>query len=154
MEILVVIAIIGLLGSIVFVALGTVRIKARDTKRKADLSQMGRLVLSSNCYLPDSGAGDYDLKELVAELTVKYPQYAQFASSLPVDPKTGNDTASNYRYKATDDGHCVLYTNFENENEEITLVGLTAPTPNTGIGILVADSYGPNGTDIYYQVSK
>ena len=92
-EILVVIAIIGVLASVAFVALGTVRLKARDTKRKVDLSQIGRLLSASTCYLPDTGAGDYDLIDLVSELMAKYPQYAQYASSLPKDPKTGSEIA-------------------------------------------------------------
>lgn len=153
-ELLVVISIIALLGSIVFVALGDTRKKARDTKRKSDLSQIGRFILASECYMPDGGAGDYDFKDLVAELVVKYPQYANFSSSLPIDPKSGNDTISNYRYEVTLDKHCVIYANFENENEEITLSSLTAPAPNAGTGILNATNPGPNGTTIYYQVSK
>ena len=153
-EILVVIAIIGVLASVAFVALGTVRLKARDTKRKVDLSQIGRLLSASTCYLPDTGTGDYDLIDLVSELMVKYPQYAQYASSLPKDPKTGSETATNYRYQVTADNHCVLYANFENENETITLGSLTAPTPNAGNGVLKAINPGPNGTNIYYQISK
>lgn len=153
-ELLVVIGIIALLSSIVFFAMGGVLKKSRDTKRKADLSQMGRFILASECYLPDAGAGDYDIKDLVAELIAKNPQYAGFASSVPRDPKTGTDAVSNYRYQITADKHCVFYANFENEKEVITLIGLTAPAPNAGNGVLNASSPGPNGTTIYYQISK
>lgn len=153
-EILVVIAIIAVLASLAFVALGSVRLKARDTKRKVDLSQISRLLSASTCYLPDTGAGDYDLIDLVPELMVKYPQYVQYASSLPKDPKTGSETVTNYRYEVTADNHCVLYANFENENEKITLGSLTAPTPNAGNGVLKAINPGPNGTNIFYQISK
>lgn len=153
-ELLAVIGIIALLSSIVFFAMGGTLKKSRDTKRKADLSQMGRFILASECYLPDAGAGDYDIKDLITELVAKNPQYASFVSSIPRDPKTGTDTVSNYRYQVTADKHCALYANYENENEPITLSGLNAPTPNTGIGTLSASAQGPNGTTIYYQISK
>lgn len=153
-ELLVVIAIIGLLATIVVLASGNTLKKARDTKRKNDLSQIGRFILSSNCYLPDAGAGDYDLKDLIPELTAKYPQYAQFAGALPKDPKTGSETATNYRYQATADGHCAMYANLENENEVITLNSITAPTAGAGTGVLKATNMGPNGTAIYYQIGK
>ena len=153
-EILIVIAIIGVLASVAFVALNNARLKARDTKRKVDLSQISRLLSASTCYLPDTGAGDYDLIDLVPGLIAKYPQSAQYASFLPKDPKTGSETASNYRYEVTADNHCVLYANFENKNETITLGSLTAPTPNAGNGVLRAINPGPNGTVIYYQISK
>lgn len=151
---MVVIGIIGVLATISVAALVPAQRKARDTKRKADLVQMGRLLQVGTCYLPSSGAGDYDLKELIPEFIVKYPQYAQFASYLPKDPRVGSDSASGYRYQADADGHCVLYGNLENEGEPITLPGLSSPAPNSGTGALRAGSTGPNGTAIYYQISK
>jgi len=153
-ELLSVIAIIGLLAGIVIFASSGILKKARDTKRKNDLAQMGRFILSSSCYSPDAGAGDYDLKDLVPELIAKYPQYAQFASALPKDPKSGSDSATNYRYQISSDGHCAIYANLENENEEITLNSITAPTAGAGTGVLRADNFGPNGTKIFYQIGK
>lgn len=153
-ELLVIVAIIGLLATIVVLAMGSTLKKARDIKRKSDLSQIGRFILSSNCYLPDTGVGDYDLKDLIPELTAKYPQYAQFAGALPKDPKTGSETAANYRYQATADDHCAMYANLENENEAITLGGITAPTAGAGTGVLKSTNPGPNGTSIYYQIGK
>lgn len=153
-ELMVVIGIIGVLATISVAALIPAQRKARDTRRKTDLVQMGRLLQAGSCYVPASGAGNYDLKELIPEFIVKYPQYAQFAPYLPKDPKSGSDSASGYRYEVDNGGHCVLYGNLENEGEPITLPGLSTPAPNTGTGVLRAAASGPNGTPIYYQISK
>ncbi len=153
-ELVVVIAIIGLLAGIIIVAVQPARLKARDAKRKTDMAQIGRMLYSSSCYVPNAGAGDYDLADLVPELMAKYPQYAQYASLLPFDPKSGNTTQTNYRYKYSADGHCVVYMNLENKDEPVSLSGLSEPTVGTGQGVLKASSVGPNGTNIFYQVGR
>ncbi len=152
-ELLVVIAIIGLLSSVVIIATANTRKKARDVKRKTDLAQMGRFLYSSSCYVPNSGAGDYDLSDLVPELTAKYPQLSQFSSMLPKDPKTGTETQTNYRYAYTADGHCAVYTNFENQDEPVNL-NVTVVTPSAGQGVYKALEDGVNGSSIYYQIGK
>jgi type II secretion system protein G len=57
-ELLVVIAVIGLLASVILVALNSTRIKARDAKRKTDLAQMQKaleLYYNDNNRYPSSG---------------------------------------------------------------------------------------------------
>jgi prepilin-type N-terminal cleavage/methylation domain-containing protein len=153
-ELLITIAVIGLMASIVFLALGSARVKSRDTKRKADLSQLGQILYSGSCYTPNAGAGDYDIADLLPELKTKYPQYAQYSFLMPKDPKTGSGSQTNYRYKVTNDGHCVVYANFENKDEQVTLSGISAATPGIGGGFFRSAAIGPNGTDIYYQIGK
>ena len=153
-ELVVVIAIIGLLAGIIIVAVQPARLKARDAKRKTDMAQIGRLLYSSSCYAPNAGAGTYDLADLVPELTAKYPQYAQYASFLPYDPKSGSTEKTNYNYKYSADGHCVVYMNMENVDEPITLSAITQPTVGAGQGVLKASGVGPNGTNIFYQVGR
>jgi prepilin-type N-terminal cleavage/methylation domain-containing protein len=153
-EILVSIAIIGILAVIVLVALNTTTDKARDTRRKAELSQIGHLIAGGGCYVPDAGAGDYDLADLVAELKAKYPQYAGALQNIPHDPTSATDTKTNYRYTVTADKKCALYANLENTSEPVTLPSLTAPTPAGGTGVFEGTAAGVNGTHIFYQVSN
>ncbi len=153
-ETLVVIAIIGILATIILVAVSSVALKARDTKRKAELSQIGRLIVSS-CYLPDAGEGEYDLIDLAAELRIKYPQYAGALVNVPKDPKSGTETESYYKYIVTADGkNCVVYANLENKQEKVILMTISVPTPGGGTGIFQTSDDGWNGSNRYFQVSN
>ncbi|OGZ33475.1 MAG: hypothetical protein A2Y98_03040 [Candidatus Portnoybacteria bacterium RBG_19FT_COMBO_36_7] len=149
-EILVVIAIIGIIASIVLVALGSVRDKARDVKRKTTLAWAGRVLSGSSCYMPNEGAGDYDIADLWEEIKMKYPQI----SAPPQDPKTGTQTQTNYHYIVNDSGKCAMYANLEMESEAVTLPLISAPTPGGGTGVFQAPSAGWNGSTKYYQVSN
>lgn len=154
-ELLVVMGIIGVLASIILVALNSTRYKARDTKRKAEISQFGRFLAGSSCYLPNAGGGEYDFMELVNELAVKYPQYANYISMVPKDPLKGNETQSFYKYTVTIDGEkCALFANLENADEPVTLTAISAPTAGGGVGVLEAATEGWNGSKKYFQYSN
>ena len=154
LEIIIVIVIIATLTTIAIVTLSNVRKKARDTKRKHDVAYLGRF-MSASCYLPNGGAGEYDLSDLVAELKTVNPKYAQYLKQVPMDPRTGTIIQTNYVYTVTSDGkHCALYANLENEEEKITLENLSDPTPGGGPGVLQGSSVGVNDTNIYYQYSS
>ena len=154
MEILVSIGIIAVLATVVLVAIGPAARNSRDTARKAQLDLIRRFLASGSCYAPAGGPGDYDLTVIVDELTAENPQVAEYASSIPKDPRSGTATESGYRYLYGDGGHCALYANLENAGADVTLPGLSEPTAGGGTGTLEASSEGPNGTDRYYQISK
>jgi len=152
-EILVVIAIIGIISSIILVSLLGARPKARDARRKAEIAQIGRFFTLA-CYLPDGGEGEYDLVPLADEIISKNSQYSQYLSNIPKDPKTGTESESKYIYIVNADAtKCALYANLENENESVTL-SITVPTPGGGTGVLRAESPGWNGTSLYFQYSN
>jgi len=154
-ELLITIAIIGLLASFVTVSLGGARSKARDTKRRSDLSQIGRLLYATSCLLPSTGAGDYDLVDLFTDLVAQDAKYAKYANALPKDPRLGNDSESYYRYVVTAGGtSCAIYANLEDQDTEVTLPVLTSPTAGGGTGVLQASSPGWNGSRLYYQIGK
>lgn len=153
-EILISIAIIGILATMAGLAMVPIRHKAKDTKRKSEISQIGRF-LSINCYLPNAGNGEYDLRDLINEFKMRYPQYANSVPSDVKDPKSGTKEKSFYKYIVKDDGDgCVLYANLESESEQVTLPDISVPTTKKGLGVFQASSPGWNGSTKYFQVSN
>lgn len=90
-ELLVVIAIIGLLSSVVLASLNTARIKARDTRRMADL---GQLQTALELYFDTVGSyPSYSSSIVNPDLNPLKPSYI---STLPADPVYTGDQG--YRY--------------------------------------------------------
>ena len=99
-ELLVVISIIGLLSSVLLVAVNSARVKSRDVKRKADLAQFQKaleMYYNDNNEYPASGgattpngawsnSADGSWATLAALLK-------PYMSGLPKDPKENNNTA-------------------------------------------------------------
>jgi len=151
-ELMVVATIIGLLAVMTFSYLGGARGQAKDAKRFNDLDQLGKL-LSFVCPVPNAGIGEYDLGQVIAELKIKYPQYADSVPDNIYDPKTGNPTVTNYKYIVDADSNCVIYANLEEGNEDATL-NFNSPKPGGGKGIFEAATPGWNGTAKYFQISN
>ncbi len=92
-ELLVVIAIIGLLASVVLLALNSARAKSRDAKRLADMKQVAtamELYFNDNYTYP-TGATDLAVKDVLDPGTVgKFP--------IAPTPQDGNCTAAQNFY--------------------------------------------------------
>lgn len=152
-ELLIVIAIIGIISSVVLVSLSGARFKARDSQRKTEVSQIGR-ILTYSCYLPNGGAGEYDLVSIAEELISEDPKYEKHLSNIPRDPKTGTESESKYIYVVDEKGeNCAIYANLENSNEPVTLSN-NSPDPEGGTGVFDSGSPGWNGTSLYFQYSN
>jgi type II secretion system protein G len=95
-ELLVVIAIIGLLASIVLLALNSARAKSRDAKRLADVRQLStalELYYNDNAGYPSNSAG---LASLVPSYMASVPN-----QPLPGDGSCSNPTNSTTPYTYT-----------------------------------------------------
>lgn len=153
-ELLVTISIIAILATFSTILIAGALGKARDVKRKAELSQLGKF-LTASCYLPNAGAGVYDLTDLINELVTQDSRYQQLIGSNKFrDPKTSTASKSNYTYIVTADKKCSLYANLENNSETITLASITIATPGAGAGVFASSTPGINGSNKYFQVSN
>lgn len=91
-ELLIVLAIIGILAGLIGVNLTTVRAKARDNQRQSDLGALAVALenyRSDNKRYPDQAGGFTDANVLTAALVSRY------ISSVPQDPRAPD---TSYRY--------------------------------------------------------
>ncbi len=108
-ELLVVIAIISLLASIFLVALNNAKIKAREAKRKADVTQMEKalaLYYNANNVYPIPGDGwnvgyNFDASGRT-EWLILQAALSPYISRLPTDPSYGDQfVGAGYVYYAS-----------------------------------------------------
>ncbi len=103
-ELMVTMAMIGFIASIILIALGNTRLKARDAKRVADAKN---IIKSFELYLNDNGVypqygtvgTEYDLTTAMTNAT-PVPLAPGYVSQVPIDPTFA---AQNHPYKYTTD---------------------------------------------------
>ncbi len=132
-EVLIVVAIIGLLASVILVGLGGFRARGRDARRIADLREVQNglelYYTKNNSYPPAGGSW--------ANLTAALQQAEIGITQIPHDPLYPK---KNYVYGVSDDGHSYV-------------VGAELESDNTGLaddidGIV----YGVNCNDPVYCI--
>jgi len=116
-ELLIVVAIIGLLSTLAVVALGSARVKARDSKRLADLKQLQtalELYYTDNNEYPTGSVLLGSTAAACLNSTVGWTTTGcdnPYMGLVPVDPKDGNYTytaassSSSYTITATLEGN-------------------------------------------------
>lgn len=128
-EMLVVVAIVGLLSSVVVVGVGGAREKARDTKRVADLRQI-------QTYLEANYGTEY------TDIAAAYP------AELPTDPSTGNP----YSFcRSTDGQSYAVGTTLENSDNRPS-GGIAAADLPTGCTLSPAITCAATG--VVYCISQ
>ncbi len=152
-ELLVVIAVIGLLASVVLVALNASRIKARDAKRKADIAQIQKaleLYYDDNQQYPVSGGATSPNVSWSNSADASWDTLSgllsKYVSKLPKDPLENNNASewaqSGYHYSYYGGGgygclnqwYMFVYKLENQQNVTVPLVTLCDGTHSVGPG--------------------
>lgn len=102
-ELLVVMAIIGLLATMVITIAGEARAKSRDARREADIKTLQTaltLYVINNSAYPTAGGGGVCLDG--ADTVSSQLMSGGVISTIPVDPRHDCSTAVHYHYTSTD----------------------------------------------------
>lgn len=148
-ELLVVIAIIGVLSTLAIIALGSARLKARDSKRVADLSQIGKaleLYYSDNNYYPT-------LITPGQPIAIGSTVYLAQVPSNPTPRTDGNCPNANYIYNGGSQAYS-LTSCLGSQSGSIS-AGIFFATPqgsaSCGVPIVDRDGYAYNTVQIGSQ---
>ena len=114
-----VIAIIGVLSSIVFVSVGAARSKARDAVRKSDLKQIAialEMFYDKNGSYPRTAGWCTQISNPTSNWGPDFQSdIAEWLPNVPLDPKFAG-TYQDYFYRNIDDHSYSLYAELEGED--------------------------------------
>lgn len=133
-ELLTVIAIIGILVSIVAVATNQARIRARDTQRKADLNSVATALEMYYAHKREFPVANWVWDELNSA-----DKLSPYISSWPVDPKKGSGFGSGYTYYS-DGKRYALDVTLESTSEETTIT-INSPQSPADLNFYDSGSY-------------
>lgn len=115
-ELLVVIAIIGLLATIAVITVSGVQARARDTRRQADLKQLGtaiQLYYEDNGAYPMSNGWCTQISNPTSGFATAFQNaIAPYLANVPHDPSFAG-TYQDYFYRHVDATHYYLYAELE-----------------------------------------
>ncbi|HEX7724153.1 MAG TPA: prepilin-type N-terminal cleavage/methylation domain-containing protein [Candidatus Paceibacterota bacterium] len=145
-ELLVVVAIIGLLAAIIYPNTSNSRSKARDAQR---ISDMGQLQLALQLFYDRCGSYPSSLSTSDASGCPSGVTLGSFISTIPTAPGTSGSYASDYIPRTSGDIQTsyVMHVNLENANNPAVQRGLSAlpswvtGTPYTCSNAATSQSY-------------
>jgi type II secretion system protein G len=125
-EMLIVVAIIGILASVVVIGIGPAQQRARDSRRASDLKQIQtalELYYNKNGEYPITARGGQGGEMGWDALTTEITGAGIGVNKVPVDPI--NSTASKYQYASSGDGTAyVLKATLEQVNDALQKTSL------------------------------
>lgn len=160
-ELLVVVAILGVLSAILFAAVDPIAQleKARDSRRKSDLAQIQKALEqyyqdNGGKYPQSSGAGSYQIQigtSVGTSALVWGAQWLPYMNILPSDPKFPQMT---YQYVSNGQSY-YLYASLERGSSDSSACNngnlcVNAPTGATGVncGVNMICNYGVTSTNV------
>jgi general secretion pathway protein G len=148
-ELLTVIAIIGILAGVVTVNVTSARSKARDAKRQADLNSVSaalEMYYAKNKTYPTT-AGGWGWGSSLSAIQ-------SYISTIPTDPQNSNATYGQGYVYCSDGSKYVLDATLEKGSSDITISSDPSACPSSSSDYYQTGTYEINGKNHYRVAGK